>query len=141
MDEKERNEIAIFRYGIISPILHSGKKNQKKYFKEMAKKTYDVPHLGRKEYEWTTFKDWLKKYGKSSIDGLRPKMRSDKGQSRKIDEELGNVIKEVKEEYPYLSCCNLYRLLLDQNRLPYPPLNEGTLRLFLKNTFWRKYPF
>ena len=133
MTDREKNEVATFRYGIISPVLHSTRQDQKGYFTEMSKKSFDVPYLGRRQYKWPTFKHWLKVYRKSGIDGLRPVERKDKGKTRKIDADLGEAIKEAKEESPYLSCSNLYRLLLIEERLPHPPISEGTLRKFLKD--------
>jgi transposase len=37
-----------------------------------------------KEYAPETLKEWLRNYRKYGIDGLYPKMRSDKGQLRKL---------------------------------------------------------
>jgi len=133
MENRKKAEIATFRYGIISPLIHSSRRDQKNYFMEMAKKSYEVPHIGIRKYKWTTFKNWLKVYRKSGIDGLIPAKRNDCGISRRIDSELGRTIKEVRQMYPALTCANFYRLLLDQNRLPYPPVSEGTLRKFLKD--------
>ncbi len=132
MSEKNKNEMAAFRYGIISPVIYSARKDQKNYFKEMAKKTYNVPHLGSRKYKWTTFKHWLKVYRKSGIEGLTPRGRNDRGESRRIDPDLEKQIISVQQENSFLSCSNLYRLLIERNHLPYPHICEATLRTFLK---------
>ena len=133
MGKKKGNEIAAFRYGIISPVIHSARPDQRGYFREMSEKSFQVPGVGHRQYASTTFKHWLKVYRKSGIEGLIPVQRSDKGASRRIDEQLAQAIVEVKTEHPYLSCCNLYRLLIEQDRLPHPSISEGTLRTFLKS--------
>ena len=77
MGEKKGNETAAFKYGIISPVIHSARRDQKKYFCQMAEKSYQVPGTGYRQYKWTTFKHWLKVYRKSGIEGLIPVQRSD----------------------------------------------------------------
>lgn len=60
-DPKSQDEqIALFRYGIIAPVLHQTASNQTRYFKDMAKTVFDVPSYGRKRYSWKTFKHWLR---------------------------------------------------------------------------------
>lgn len=132
MKEKKGIETATFRYGIISPVIHDTRGDQKKYFQEMALKSFHVPGVGMRQYKWATFKHWLKVYRKSGIEGLMPVQRNDKGVSRRIDTQLAEAITLVKTENPHLSCNNLYRLLVEQNRLPHPPISVGTLRSFLK---------
>jgi len=68
MDKKQK--IAVFRFGIISPVIHGNYKNQSRYFKEMARTEYDVPGIGRVKYKWRTFKRWLYRYRKYGFDGL-----------------------------------------------------------------------
>ena len=94
-DEKNQNEkIALFRYGIIAPVIHDTAKRQAKYFKEMAQKIFDVPGAGRKTYQWRTFKSWLRTYRTEGFDGLKPKTRADKGSSRIVDDCLAQVIQQ-----------------------------------------------
>ena len=56
MNKDELLDLALFKYGIISPVLHDNIEGQNKYFKLSAQKTYDVPHLGKKKYTLSTFK-------------------------------------------------------------------------------------
>jgi putative transposase len=65
MDNKQM--IAIFRFGIISPVIYGNQKNQAAYFKEMAYKEYDTPLGGKIKYKWRTFKRWLHLYRKYGL--------------------------------------------------------------------------
>lgn len=47
MDEKTRKEIALFRFGIIAPVLNGNVTAQKKYFRQIAQKEHDVPKMGK----------------------------------------------------------------------------------------------
>jgi len=71
-------QIALFRYGIIAPVLYDNRRKQSRYFKEAAQKVYDVPGYGRRKYRWKTFKEWLRVYRQEGFDGLKPQTRSDK---------------------------------------------------------------
>lgn len=80
---KQRKEIALFRYGIIAPVLAGNVVGQMRYFRQAAQREYQVPHWGKKKYDPQTFKKWLKLYRRGGFDALLPKERNDKGQSRK----------------------------------------------------------
>ena len=43
MSDKKSEDIALFKYGIIAPILNDTGKRQATYFKQMAKKVHEVP--------------------------------------------------------------------------------------------------
>lgn len=135
MNEKQRKDIALFRYSIIAPVLSGNVVGQNKYFREAAQKEYEVPHWGRKKYDHQTFKKWLKLYRRRGFDALIPKERNDKGQSRKIDACLKNAITEALTTHPFLSAAAMYRLLVSQGniRLGGGGINEGTLRKYIKD--------
>jgi len=60
-DPKSQDEqIALFRFWFIAPVLHQTASNQTRYFKDIAKTVFDVPSYGRKRYSWKTFKHWLR---------------------------------------------------------------------------------
>jgi transposase InsO family protein len=133
MEEKKRRDIALFRYGIIAPVIHGNVAQQARYFRQMADRDYDVPHWGKKKYLPQTFKKWLKQYRRYGFEALMPKEREDKGQSRKINDQLKNAIKEAIATYPFLSGAALYRLLISEGTIRVGGINEGTLRKFIKD--------
>ena len=112
MDRENQNEIALFRYRIIAPVLNETGISQMKYFRQMSEKELDVPHLGRKRFKPDTFKGWLRNYRNGGFEALKPKLRIDKGIPRKIDERMGKIIKEKTQKFSFLSCSGIYRLLI-----------------------------
>jgi len=133
MDQKHRESIALFKYGLIAPVLNGNTKSQMKYFREIALKKYDVPYQGEKTFKAETFKSWLKKYRKNGIEGLMPKIRKDKGQSRKIDDHLVDNIKNVLSTYPNISASAAYKILVSEGKIRTDGIQEQTLRKFIKN--------
>ena len=132
MENKKKDEIALFRYGIIAPVIHENVHSQSKYFREIAGKEFDVPHIGRKSYKVSAFKSWLRKYKSGNIKSLEPKIRNDKGKSRKIDEDADMEIKKILDDYPDLSCAGVFRLLFfgGHTRLD---ITEQTVRKYIKD--------
>ena len=130
MDKKQ--EIAVFRFGIISPVIHGNRKNQSNYFKEMASREYDAPGIGKVKYKWKTFVKWLHLYRTYGLDGLLPETRLDKGKSRKINETLKNrIITEAKENH-LKTVSNFYRYLIREKIIEPEYFTEATLRNFMK---------
>lgn len=132
--QKDQNEqIALFRYGIIAPVIHDTAKKQAAYFRDMAHKVFDVPGLGRRKYRWRTFKAWLRNYRIGGFDGLKPKSRTDKGSSRCVDSGLEQVIREKFEAFPRINVSLLYRMLVEEGFIVGCSPCEETVRKFVKN--------
>ena len=138
MNERQRKEVALFRYGIIAPVLAGNVTGQMSYFRQAAQREYQVPGGGKKKYDPQTFKKWLKLYRQGGFDALLPKERNDKGQSRKIHDHLKGAIAEALAHYPFLSGAALYRLLVSRGAIPLGGINQGTLRKYIKDNQLRK---
>jgi len=133
MSDKKDEDIALFKYRIIAPILNEEGKRKMRYFRKMAKQEHHVPHLGPKHYKADTFKSWLRDYRNGGFDALKPKIRVDKGSSRKIDEHLAQVIKDKVKSFPFLSSAAIYRLLIAEGALMPNQIAEGTLRKYIQD--------
>ena len=76
----EDDKIAIFKYGIIAPIINDNGINQKRYFEKAAEREYDMPgKVDRTRFHPRTFKKWLHIYRNEGYDGLKPSRRTDRG--------------------------------------------------------------
>ncbi len=86
----EDDKIALFKYGIIAPIINDSSMNQKQYFERASVREYDMPgKIHRVTFNSRTFKKWLHIYRKEGYEGLKPSRRTDRGKSRKISMPLG----------------------------------------------------
>lgn len=127
MKKNLRQEVALFRYAIISPVLFSSNTTQAEHFCQMSKMHHEVPGLGPKRYKPPTFKNWLKKYRQNGLDGLFPKTRSDTGTSRVISSILSDYIGELLLELPFLSTTRLREKLVDAGHITSRRISEATL--------------
>lgn len=129
----EDDKIAIFKYGIIAPVINDSSMNQKRYFERAATREYDMPgKIDRQTFNPRTFKKWLHVYRKEGYEGLKPSPRVDRGKSRKISETLGETFRQLCEEYDFKTISNLYRYLITEEIIEAEHFTEVTLRNFLK---------
>lgn len=133
MDKKKDETIALFRYGIIAPVLNNGEVKQMEYFRQMSKREHDVPFLGTKRYKVCAFKSWLRKYRKGGFDALKPGIRKDKGGSRKINEKVAIAITKKITDFPFLSASALYRVLISEGAIAPTSIASGTVRKYIRD--------
>lgn len=129
--KSKEEEIALFRYSIIAPLIHKTSDNQACYFKDMAARVYTLPDGESRKFHWRTFKSWLRVYRRKGFDGLKPKKRTDQGISRLIGEELKAVICRKFQEFPTISVSALYRILVDDGSVRDGSPAEGTIRAYV----------
>lgn len=129
-DIKKNEEIALFKFSIIAPVLNWKKGKQKEYFQQQAEKTFNIKGWGEKNFKWTTFKKWLLLYRKYNFDGLKPNPRKDIGKSRKIQLSLKDDIQNIISQFQIPTVSFLYRYLIDKNIIS-DNVSEPTLRKFI----------
>lgn len=105
MDEKLREEIALFRYGTIADLIHRevGEKGLYRLLKEKADRDYQIPGTLRCRVAMDTFRDWLGAYRRGGYAALLPRSRSDQGRPRTIPQAVADLLCSIKEESPFLS--------------------------------------
>ena len=62
MNDETREQIALARFRLISPVLAEPHRLRNEYFREQAAQEHVFPHYGRRRYSVSTLKDWLKRY-------------------------------------------------------------------------------
>ena len=138
MEQKEKdaikNEIALFRYGLIAPVITNTfeENSQLEYFKKVASKKYIVN--GHEErYSWKTIKKWYLQYKKEGYSSLINKVRSDCHSSRKLNDDTIQRIKELKKEYPHISGTLIYNKLSDEGFINPNDICLGTILKFIRD--------
>lgn len=105
MDDPSREQIALFRYGLIADLIHrpEGAKGLYPLLREKAAKTYEIPGSRRGHVAAETIRDWLAAYRRGGFDALRPKPRRDQGRARAIPQEVADLLCHIKDDTPELS--------------------------------------
>ena len=114
MDEKKREEIALFRYSLIVPFLSQeelewGVKGE--LLQRMTRQIHTIPHSRKSSLAESTIRRYLACYRKNGFDGLKPKTRSDSGASHKIDCDIIEKAFLLKKEEPRRSAKKIIQLM------------------------------
>jgi transposase InsO family protein len=140
MDEKAREQIAMFRYSVIGSLisgeLYHG--DLTKQIAELSKRRYSIPFSKRSCIGAGTIEDWLYAYRYNGIEGLKPKTRSDQGKLRRVDDETIKMIREYKELHPRMPLRLVINRLNDEKKLPSPAIPLSTLYRYLRIHFPRR---
>lgn len=133
MDETIKQKIALFRYSLIAPILTGtiAQDTCKDYLQNICAKKYELPDGKTKEFAPGTIKEWLRLYRLYGIDGLYPKSRNDKGKSRKVFEDLKNVIVEFKLSNPKATAKSIYYSLIAKGYITLDTISLSTIQRYI----------
>jgi putative transposase len=118
-DEKHRQAIALFRYGLIAEFVHLPAASPGLYarLRDKARADYTIPGSQRSRIAAETLRDWLKRYRRGGFEALLPKARTDRGHSRALPQALADALLSLKEEQPHLSIPQLIRTVSEQLKL------------------------
>ena len=125
MDETQREQIALFRYGVISELVSRplAPREKEKLLAAIAAKTWVLPGSRRTQIGRTTVRDWIVLYQRHGFDGLKPGQRADVGKPRAIPEPAQELLLALRAERPGASIDSLIRAVQLSGRV------EPTLRL------------
>lgn len=134
MDKQTAEAIALFRHQIISPVLMEKGRSQMAYFNSLEHRDFDVPGRGLRRIRPSTMKGWLVAYKKHGFMGIKPKVRLDKGGSRRLQPEVLTEIIDLRKKNEDMSATRFYELCLKERAIGMPPICLATLRRVLKQS-------
>jgi transposase InsO family protein len=104
-DDDRRQQIALFRYGVIAELVQWPAGSQGLYarIEEKAAREYTIPASARTRIAAETIRHWLKAYRKGGFEALLPKPRADRGQARRLPAAVAEALLATKEANPALS--------------------------------------
>jgi transposase InsO family protein len=121
MNHDKAEAIAMFRYGLIAPlvleVLPRGELTRRA--QEVASRLYDIPHSMRRQVSVDTLLEWTLRYRRNGLTALTPQPRQDRGQTRAVAPETAALIERLKRENPHRTGAALLRELA--------PTQTGTL--------------
>jgi putative transposase len=104
-DSDRRQNIALFRYGLIADLLQPSPDDKGLNARLAAKAAldYTIPGSTRTRVAAETLRDWLKAYRRGGFDALLPKERADRGLARALPAAAVEALLAAKEGNPKLS--------------------------------------
>lgn len=135
MKEERKNEIALFRYGVLAPLIQrqNDDNSNNKFFVNASKKTYESINGKLITIHPTTLSRWYKRYKEKGFDGLKPDIRSDDGISRKLDKDLKETILYYLKEYPRLPATQIYSKLINTGLIVKNEVSLSTITRYVSS--------
>lgn len=127
MNKETREQVALFRYKLLSPVLAEPNRVQNEYFRDQASKEHNVPHYGCRSFSVSTLKGWLLAYRVRGFEGLKPKERADQGRPRRIDDATLEFLRHKVAAFPHYTVRKLYEQLRDDHLLGDPAVCYNTI--------------
>lgn len=142
MNEAKREEIALFRYGMILPFLSPDKLDwglKGELRRRLAQEHVNIPHSKKHRVCEDTIRKWLATYKAKGFDGLKPQPRCDQGHTRKIPPEVFEKAVALKKEAPQRGVAKIIRIMETSGLIKPGDIKRSTLsRLFKEHGFDRK---
>ncbi len=134
-EEERRTQIALFRYGLIAPLLHRplARGEIAAHLQAVAGQTHQIPHSKRSTVNADTVWHYLALFRQGGFEALKPHQRDDAGKPRRIPELVVQKAVALREEVPARSTATIIAILRRDPAVPADlPLKERTLRDLLR---------
>lgn len=115
MEDDRQMELALWRYGIISPLLHRSANDVQLYdlLSILAQNSYIRPGDGRHvTMSAEAIRKWLYRYNHGGLSALADKQRSDKG-IHDVPQPLADAMFELRKEHPRWTLALLLQELVE----------------------------
>jgi len=123
---QDRTDKALDFHRIIAPLLAPGlEPAERRALRERILITEKISER--------TLRRLMEKYRKGKLEGLKPKERSDRGESRAIKDEIIAEALKLKEELPYRSVRRLLEILEHEGKIKPGEVAASTLSRNLRN--------
>lgn len=122
-EEKKRQEIALFRFGVIAPLIglrREQRGTKEKLLQQISARQWEIPHSARSYVGRSTALGWLLRYQQSGrkLESLYPQHRSDRGRCRVMDEETQHILIQLKKELGAVTVPALLKVARERGLLP-----------------------
>jgi transposase InsO family protein len=112
MNEEQKRQVAIFRFGVIHDFVGGvrlDRGDQQRLLREKGERKWSIPFSQRTRLTRSTVLRWIKRYRESNgkLESLYPTDRSDRGVSRGLDEETSLALIHLRKELPKMPVTDL----------------------------------
>ena len=137
MDEELKKQVAVFRFSVIADFVDGttlGRGETKELMRKKCDRKWQIPGSGRTRISKSIIKEWIVRYKRSGnkLESLYPQGRSDRGKTRKIDDDTALGIIALRKELPVVTLPALLQEAKDRKIiLPGREVAYSTLYRFL----------
>ncbi|MDQ0190869.1 DDE-type integrase/transposase/recombinase, partial [Alicyclobacillus cycloheptanicus] len=133
MQDDSRRQIALFRYGLIAPILRQTESGaQKAMLEELASQEHEMPNGEKRRFSERTLERYLAGYRKEGVDGLLPQLRADDRRPRVLPPHVIERAVALRKEQPLRTVEQLIVMLETEGLVPEGFIRRSTLSAHLR---------
>ena len=139
---KEIDPKALFRLSVLGPLVSRERLERgelQTLIRELAQREYTIPGSRRHLLSEKTIQAWFYLWRRRGIEGLVPKVRVDRGQSR-LDPHIQAAILAAKRENPRRSIRQIRRLLEAAGTVAHGGLSRSAIHRLLKHEGLSRMP-
>lgn len=131
MNEKTRDEVALFRYGLIAPLVNQ-QVEAKSYLQGIEEKVHTLPYYGERRIAAKTVQEWLRHYRRGGFEALKPKKRADRGVSRRLSADEQDHLLEKRKKSLHMPVSVFYEQLIEQGEINKNEVSYSTINRLVK---------
>ena len=132
LNDKKKQEIALFRYRIIAPIITGNDETSlNKQIKSVAKQKYLNVDGKNVSISADTIERWYYLYKNNGFDALLPRNRNDAGTIRKADDEVISVTDHYIQTHPRMPATTIYNELIENGYITRTEISLSTITRYV----------
>lgn len=116
MDEEQKKQVAVFRFGVIADFVTGARlprADRCRLLAEKCARKWTIPFSHRTRIGKSTLRDWITRYhaGGQRLEALYPGDRNDSGKSRSIDSETAANLVQLRKEMPKATVASIIEVM------------------------------
>jgi transposase InsO family protein len=134
MDDKDRRAIALWRLGVLGPLVSARLEHgdRQEHLREIAGRAHQMPDGRVVRLSARTIESWYYLHKRGGFEALHPATRADCGQSRAIAPSVAELIVRVKREKPRRSIKRIIRMLERAKKVEPGELSRSSVHRLLQ---------
>jgi transposase InsO family protein len=135
MQKRQQQDMAMFRFGLIAPVLNGTYTEPSKmaYYRNAVSRPLELPDGSKTSYSASTLSYWELIYRKGGFDALMAKGRCDKGCSRKLSTDAMDAIVALKRAYPRINAVMIRERLIECGVIDAKEVSLSTVQRFVRS--------
>lgn len=142
MTTPETTELAVWRYGIISCLLHRNEEDGtlEDDLRRLAAQPFRRPDGSSARFSPETLRKWLYRYRHGGLPGLGDMPKKNRGTHSSVPQELADRLMELRREHPRWTLARMLRQLVEEKLWNMLSPSRATLYRFASTTNLHRDP-
>ena len=143
MDDRNAEAMAMFRFGLIAPVINGTHTQPSKlaYYRAVCATPFTLPDDTKASYAPSTLSYWESLYRRGGFEALIHRSRADKGYPRKLTVEAMEAIDRLRSEFPRINATIIYERLIETGAIRKHDVSLSTVQRFVRTRSQSDKPY